>query len=240
MSTLPPDQSDTSDKIPADETPRGAEAENDRSRLRQLFGDGLRVVSVGLPIAAVIAYAVSYATLSRFYTELGSSPSEVGLDYRDILSRCAGLFLFFAVVTLLGIGIVIALGRKVFLRIALLGFAGYMFLIVGALNAYLGHEISVKYHDALAGLRVGPVFLGRLNLVQLHADPVLVCAEPSDPQNVPPPTLEVGPLLLLGESGGEAVLFSSRRNAAILIPLSDVTLLVRAIHVSTKATYSCR
>jgi hypothetical protein len=162
-----------------------------------------------LPVAGVVAYAISYAVQSRFYTRLGVSPDEVGLDYRTILSGSIGLLFFVAIVTTAAVGIAALISRlRPGLRHrwsahsvgAAVGCAALVALVVG--NVLLSSAVDTRTDEVIHGRRAGTISILGVTLVSIHANICHVMAPPAHMSR-----LIADHLVCIGEGHGILAIF---------------------------------
>jgi hypothetical protein len=197
--------------------------------------DALAYGPLALTVAGLVMYAIGYASISRFYTELGATPGEVGVDYQGVLSKSLGLILCVVVS-----GILISLATWIAWRLrprhreslvtwVPVACAIALLLSAFAADALLGRAIQRRDQEVAAGRRVSPISVLGMSVMSLHADPVEVCSLAPGTTTLP----KMGnKLLLLGSANGEAVIFDASSGKTIFVPLSAATLEIHPIHGS--------
>jgi hypothetical protein len=188
---------------------------------------------ISLSLLGVVAYAVCYSTLSRYYTELGTSPDFAGLDYRTVLSRSVGLLSVTLIIGGLALFTRSALHkldsvRRSPVRARQLDAAVLVCVLILGLVAYtlIGRAVDVRDQAILEGRPVSPISLFGTTLISVHAYPVTLIA----PVGSTARTIANDQLLLIGASTSTIVIFDVTTERTILLGLSDLTVAVRPIH----------
>ncbi|MGW0950066.1 hypothetical protein ACWD4O_47160 [Streptomyces sp. NPDC002623] len=117
----------------------------------------MSIFATVLSIMGALLYGIARFGNAAFYTQLGTSPDEVGIDPTVLLGRVAGVFLIFlVVVALYSISVHFAMRDKTPWWASLLGFAAAM-LLLGVL--IFGFFTAASYWWAAGILVLSVIFL---------------------------------------------------------------------------------
>lgn len=199
---------------------------------------GIEYLSQALAPAGVIAYAVIYMAYDRFYSGLGISPHDLGLDFSTTLARSVSFFNAIAInasYTTIG---VFLFARFMLQRSGTVPTTSALFLRSLQVSllmwlAWLSFGVHTTIDRAVSDVRSGAVVLPMFhtitggNLLPIRADAVRVTRTAPAETNLGISSLESRKLLYLGSDNGDpasAWFYDAGTQSALRVPLASIVL----------------
>jgi hypothetical protein len=240
---------------------------------RSDFKDFLAAAASIATLGSAVIYGLLALGYSEFYRELGIAPRDVGVEVSKTLGDAVGLAIVLTVVSLLLAVLLLVVWRLAVRSESISGFAKRfdgtawllaqgklrqfnVFFVAASVLSFLVTAIAIRdlantrADDVKKGRPVEPLRVGPglrdfipLEVLDVHADPVLAIVSLRSGEEVPPRVDDArkgGQLFYIGRSTGSAALYDARTQHVFVVPATSFVFEVSNCETKLNVDEACR